>query len=69
SIGRRCNAYTVLYNLSRLGWQADEATVQKIVSAVRSRMSERTGYALMTEEEFKDLVLNGGFQITEAGPH
>jgi isopropylmalate/homocitrate/citramalate synthase len=68
SIGRRCNTYTVLYNLSLLGWTADDATVQEIVSEVRSRMSGRTGYALMTEEEFKNLILDGGFQISETGP-
>jgi homocitrate synthase NifV len=63
SIGRRCNAYTVLYNLSVLGYTADETTVAQIVSAVRAYMKNRTGFALMGEDEFHELVTSGGFKL------
>jgi isopropylmalate/homocitrate/citramalate synthase len=63
SIGRRCNPYTVLYNLSALGYTADAATVGQIVNAVRQRMQGRTGFALMDESEFRDLATNGAFNL------
>jgi homocitrate synthase NifV len=63
SIGPRCNTYTVLYNLAILGWTAGESTVKEIVAAVRKNMANRKGYALMSEEEFRDLVVQGGFDL------
>jgi isopropylmalate/homocitrate/citramalate synthase len=63
SIGRRCNPFTVLYNLSVLGYSADNATVARIVAAVRARMQDRTGFALMDEEEFRTLATGGGFAL------
>lgn len=68
SIGRRCNPYTVLYNLSILGYTADEATVSRIVAVVRERMQGRQGFALMEDEEFKDLVTKGGFTLKPIPP-
>ena len=63
SIGRRCNPYTVLYNLVVLGYTADGDTVARIVAAVRARMQDRTGFALMDEEEFRMLATTGGFAL------
>lgn len=63
SIGRRCNPYTVLYNLSILGYTADEATISAIVAAVRQRMQGRQGFALMEDEEFRVLVTDGTFKL------
>ena len=64
SIGRRCNEFTILYNLSVLGWTADAETVRDIVSAIRNHMSGYKGFALMTQEEFREFVLAGGFDLT-----
>jgi hypothetical protein len=63
SIGPRCNTYTVLYNLAALGWTCDQATVRDIVDAVRKKLANCKGYTLMSEDEFGDLVLNGGFDV------
>jgi isopropylmalate/homocitrate/citramalate synthase len=63
SIGRRCNSYTVLYNLLLLGYTADDSTVARIVAAVRARMQDRTGFALMGEDEFHDLVTSRDFKL------
>ncbi len=63
SIGPRCNTYTVLYNLAILGLTSDEVTVKKIVTAVRNKMANCKGYALMSEGEFLDLVPKGGFDL------
>jgi isopropylmalate/homocitrate/citramalate synthase len=65
SIGRRCNAFTVLYNLAKLGWTADPEEISKIVAAVRKKMADCSGYALMSEEAFGDLVLKGGFELRQ----
>ena len=65
SIGRRCNPYTVLYNLAILGWTADAGTVNSITMAVRKTMADRSGYALMSEEAFRDLVLKGKFDLQQ----
>ncbi|MDE0045449.1 MAG: hypothetical protein OXU19_06245 [bacterium] len=66
SIGRRCNEFTVLYNLSLLGRSANGQTVAEIVSAVREHMSRRSGFALMTQEEFGSFVQERGFDLTAA---
>lgn len=63
SIGKKCNAYTVLYNLAQLGWTADEATVRRIVEAVRARLASAKGYVLMEDEEFRALVSEGKFDL------
>jgi isopropylmalate/homocitrate/citramalate synthase len=63
SIGRRCNPYTVLYHLSLLGYTADEHVVAQIVAAVRARMKDRKGFALMDENEFRELVASGDFKL------
>ena len=52
-----------LYNLSVLGWTADADTIRDIVSAVRTHMHTHKGFALMTQEEFRDFVLKGGFDL------
>jgi len=63
SIGRRCNTYTVLYNLANLGWTADAETVKSIMLEVRKVMAERSGYALMSKDEFRELVVKAKFNI------
>jgi isopropylmalate/homocitrate/citramalate synthase len=63
SIGRRCNTYTVLYNLSVLGYTADDANLAQIVATVRARMQDREGFALMDEDEFRDLVTSRDFKL------
>ena len=63
SIGRRCNPYTVRYNLAVLGWTADDATVRRIVAAVRETCAARKGYTVMDETEFREIVTNGPFTL------
>ena len=63
SIGRRCNPYTVLYNLSVFGWTTDDATVGRIVTAVREACAARDGYTVMDETEFRYLVTSGPFAL------
>jgi hypothetical protein len=53
----------VLYHLSMLGYTEDEATIGQIVAAVRARMGDRKGFALMDEDEFCDLVTSNDFKL------
>lgn len=63
SIGRRCNEYTVRYNLESRGWTANSDTIQAIINAVRARAEQQTGYYLMDEDAFFDWVFKQGFPL------
>ena len=63
SIGRRCNTYTVLYNLSEKGYTADEETVTSIADTVQAELSDKYGYNLWTADELFDFCLERGFPI------
>ena len=63
SIGPRCNEFTVRYYLGINGWTANQATIQAIVEAVRSKVAEAEGYYLMTESEFINIVQEEEFKL------
>ncbi|MFT6906445.1 MAG: isopropylmalate/homocitrate/citramalate synthase [Oleiphilaceae bacterium] len=56
SIGRKCNAYTVLYNLAVNGIKVDLSTAEDIAKKVRAQLGNRKGYVLMSQNKFLDLV-------------
>jgi isopropylmalate/homocitrate/citramalate synthase len=63
SIGRRCNEYTVRYNLEAKGWTASSETIDEIVAAVRTKATQETGYYLMDEETFFQFVTEKGYPL------
>ena len=63
SIGRKCNVYTVLYNLEVLGYSIEVETAEKIAGLVRKHLRSRKGYTLMTEGEFLLFVKRNGFKL------
>lgn len=52
SIGRKCNAYTVLYNLAVMGTDVSMEQAELIARSVRDTLRGRDGYVLMDEDEF-----------------
>jgi isopropylmalate/homocitrate/citramalate synthase len=56
SIGRKCNQYTVKYNLRKLGYSASPHTIGEIIEMVREAAGQGDGYWLMEEGEFLDLI-------------
>jgi isopropylmalate/homocitrate/citramalate synthase len=69
SIGRRCNEYTVRYNLGLRGWTAGSETIQGIIQAVREIAWSQDGYYLMSGDEFFDLIQKQGFQLEPLRAH
>ncbi|MFC1802495.1 hypothetical protein ACFL0D_00850 [Thermoproteota archaeon] len=63
SIGRKCNKYTVLYNLGINGWTAEPSTIEEIIEAVRRKANAQKGYYLMEEEDFMKMVKEGGYEL------
>ncbi|MGH6916036.1 MAG: hypothetical protein ACREH3_20280, partial [Geminicoccales bacterium] len=63
SIGRKCSSWTVAYGLMRMGLEADPSTLEDMARDVRAKAAERTGYYLMSDEEFADLVKRGGYPL------
>jgi len=61
AIGRKCNEYTVRFNLEAQGWTADDATVREIADAVRGKAAAATGHYVMDEAEFMEFVAAQGF--------
>jgi isopropylmalate/homocitrate/citramalate synthase len=59
SIGRKCNAFTVLYNLAVNGIKIDLNEAEEIAQKIRDRLSEFTGYYLMEQSELLDFVQEG----------
>lgn len=68
SIGRRCNEYTVRYNLGLRGWTADLDMIQAIIQSVHDVAWTKEGYYLMSEDEFFDLIKTKGFQLKPLQP-
>ena len=69
SIGRRCNPYTVRYNLEARGWTADDATIERIVAVVRGKAHEVSeGHYIMEEAAFMALVEEQGFELEPLAP-
>jgi isopropylmalate/homocitrate/citramalate synthase len=63
SIGRKCNKYTVLYNLGINGWTAKPSTIKEIVEAVRRKAYAQKGHYLMEEEDFMKMVKEGEYEL------
>jgi len=63
AIGRRCNEFTVRYNLWAHGYSTEPDTIEAIVAAVREHAGDGDGYYRMDEQTFLDLVLDGDFAI------
>ena len=63
AIGRRCNPFTVRYNLWAHGLTADEKTIQAIATAVRRKAGNGDGYFRMSETSFIELVKSEGFNV------
>ena len=68
AIGRKCNEYTVRFNLETRGWTADDATIRAIAEAVRAKASTATGHYIMDEAEFMDFVERQGFRLIPFDP-
>ena len=64
AIGRRCNEFTVRYNLWAQGFEASPETIAEIVRAVREHCGDGDGYYRMSEEEFMELVTSQGYPLT-----
>ena len=64
AIGRKCNEYTVRFNLETRGWTADDTTIRAIAEAVRRKASNATGHYIMDEAEFMEFVERRGFLLT-----
>jgi isopropylmalate/homocitrate/citramalate synthase len=66
AIGRRCNEFTVRYNLWAKGFETDAQAVADIVAAVRREAGDGDGYYQMTEERFMQVVKDGGYELRPA---
>ncbi len=51
SIGRKCNPYTVLFNLNENGYQIKFETAAKLATEIRRHLSSKKGYYLMEIDE------------------
>ena len=51
SIGRKCNPYTILFNLNEYGYQIEFETAAKFATEVRRHLSRKKGHYLMEVTE------------------
>tara|TARA_B100001093_G_scaffold506064_1_gene564369 strand:+ start:1335 stop:2543 length:1209 start_codon:yes stop_codon:yes gene_type:complete len=56
SIGRKCNAFTILYNLASNGIEVGLSEAEEISQKIRDRLAEFEGYYLMDQKELLDFV-------------
>ena len=68
AIGRKCNEYTVRFNLETRGLTADDETVGRIVGAVRRKAAAQSGHYVMDEAEFMEFVAGQGFHLSPLDP-
>jgi len=68
AIGRKCNEYTVRFNLETRGWTAEDETIRAIAEAVRAEASAATGHYIMGEDQFMAFVERQGFRLTPFDP-
>ena len=66
SIGRKCSTWTVAYGLLCMDLEADQSTLETIASHVRAHAMEQSGYYLMSQDEFAELVRRGGYPVMPA---
>jgi methanogen homocitrate synthase len=63
SIGRKCSTWTVAYGLMRMGLEADQPTLETIARDVRAHAAEQSGYYLMSQDEFADMLRRGDYPV------
>lgn len=56
SIGRKCNAFTVLYNLEIAGIEVSRELAEQIAGKVRAHFKNRRGHFLIDQSEFLELA-------------
>ncbi len=66
SIGRKCSTWTVAYGLMRMSLEADQSTLEAIARDVRAHAAEQSGYYLMSQDEFAEMVRRGGYPVKTA---
>ena len=66
AIGRKCNEYTVRFNLETRGFSADDETIGRIAEAVREKAAAAAGHYVMDEDEFMELVTERGYSLRPA---
>ncbi len=55
SIGRKCNSYTVLYNLAICGHKISMTDAKDFAKEIREHLKKRKGYVLISNEQFIQL--------------
>ena len=58
SIGKKCNEFTVLYNLKECGYEITKKEAKIIAREVRRRLSKRSKYCLITQHELLRIFLD-----------
>ena len=58
SIGKKCNEFTVLYNLKECGYEITKKEAKIIAREVRRRLSTRNKYCLITQNELLSIFLD-----------
>ena len=58
SIGKKCNEFTVLYNLKECGYEITKKEAKIIAREVRRRLSTRSKYCLITQNELLKIFLD-----------
>ncbi len=66
SIGRKCSTWTVAYGLMRMDLETDQSTLEAIARDVRAQAAEKSGYYLMSQDEFAEMVRRGGYPVRTA---
>ena len=57
SIGKKCNEFTVLYNLKECGYEISNREAKIIAKEVRRRLSTRNKYCLITQNDLVNIYL------------
>ena len=57
SIGKKCNEFTVLYNLKECGYEISNNEAKFIAKEVRRRLSKRNKYCLITQNDLVNIYL------------
>ena len=58
SIGKKCNEFTVLYNLKECGYVITKKEAKIIAREVRRRLSTRNKYCLITQNDLVNIYIN-----------
>ena len=58
SIGKKCNPYTILFNLNKKGYQIEFEIAVKLAADIRRHLSKKKGYYLMETHELIEFYKN-----------